>query len=186
MKCRIEGCVNDAGVPGSAMGLCRAHYRRWQRYGDENEPLRRIVSWKGETCSEIGCNNTIEAHGLCENHYKKEHRRKYPGKVSKTAERFRQKRNAKQEKLMGRKRPDSCEICGSEGYGRKPSIVYDHDHQTGEPRGWLCDRCNKVLGLVKDNPELLIKLGIYLRNHNAEINNKAKKKVAKIRLCLAG
>lgn len=32
--CVIEGCCNPAGVPGSARGMCRAHYRRWYRHGD--------------------------------------------------------------------------------------------------------------------------------------------------------
>ncbi len=61
------------------------------------------------------------------------------------------------EKIAGRKRPENCELCGAMG-----KICFDHDHQTGKFRGWLCVRCNLVLGMVKDNIELLEKLKQYL------------------------
>lgn len=32
--CLIDGCDRDSGVPGTARGYCRAHYNRWQKYGD--------------------------------------------------------------------------------------------------------------------------------------------------------
>lgn len=31
----------------------------------------------------------------------------------------------------------------------------DHDHKTGEFRGWLCHDCNKALGFFKDDTKLL-------------------------------
>lgn len=65
----------------------------------------------------------------------------------------------KLEKKAGRKRSDSCEICGS-----MERICFDHDHKTGKFRGWICDRCNVVLGRVKDSKDLLIKLKEYLEN----------------------
>lgn len=42
-------------------------------------------------------------------------------------------------------------------------ICFDHDHATGAPRGWLCDRCNKVLGLVQDRVALLIDMAVYIK-----------------------
>jgi hypothetical protein len=63
------------------------------------------------------------------------------------------------EKLAGRSRPEYCEICGAMG-----RIDFDHDHLTGIFRGWICRRCNLVLGLVKDNSELLVALSNYLQN----------------------
>jgi len=32
--CVLDDCAREAGLPGTARGLCHAHYRRWQRYGD--------------------------------------------------------------------------------------------------------------------------------------------------------
>lgn len=66
---------------------------------------------------------------------------------------------------MGRPRPSCCELCHEPGYGRKPAIVFDHDHATGKPRGWLCDRCNKMLGMARDDERLLRKLADYLEAH---------------------
>ena len=63
------------------------------------------------------------------------------------------------EKLMGRKMPEQCEICGSMG-----TICFDHDHITGLARGWLCKRCNFALGLVKDNTETLEEMVRYLKS----------------------
>jgi hypothetical protein len=166
MKCCVEGCNNQAGVPGSARGLCRAHYRRWQRYGTELEPSRRVVSWRGEKCAEVGCDNPIEAHGLCENHYKTATRRNNPEAQKKRNLAFKRRVRAKQEIKMGRPRPSHCELCGADGKGphghKWVGIVFDHCHKTGTPRGWLCDRCNKVLGLVKDDIALLGRMISYL------------------------
>lgn len=164
--CSVSGCPNEANVPGSARGLCRAHYRRWQRYGDEMEPLRKVVSWAGEICCEAGCDKPVMCHGLCENHYAVVRRRNDPEAQARRNKAFKARTRASQEEKMGRPRPKYCELCKQEGYGRKPSIVYDHDHKTGLPRGWLCDRCNKMLGLAKDSTVLLKKMIRYLESHN--------------------
>lgn len=72
---------------------------------------------------------------------------------------FQERRNTQREVAAGRPRPDLCEVC-NELHIR---IVWDHDHETGEFRGWICDRCNRVLGLVYDNPHLLQQLSDYLK-----------------------
>lgn len=43
-------------------------------------------------------------------------------------------------------------------------LCVDHDHNTGKIRGLLCDSCNKALGLLKDDPNILSNLIIYLKN----------------------
>lgn len=170
--CSVEGCTNQTGVSGSARGLCRAHYHRRQRYGTELEPSRKVVSWQDEKCAEIECDKPIEAHGLCKNHYKTARRRNDPEAQKKRNLAFKQRTSDKKEKLMGRPRATHCEICSADGkgpFGHKwVGIVYDHDHETDVPRGWLCDRCNKVLGLVKDNPEHLQQLTGYLEKFFAK------------------
>lgn len=63
----------------------------------------------------------------------------------------------------GRPKPEVCDVCGGKGnYQGKERICFDHCHQTGEFRGWLCDTCNLLLGKARDNPELLRKLADYL------------------------
>ena len=51
-----------------------------------------------------------------------------------------------------------CELCGTD-----KNIVYDHDHETCEFRGWLCNPCNRGLGQCGDNiPGLLKRLNYLL------------------------
>jgi hypothetical protein len=68
---------------------------------------------------------------------------------------------------IGRNKPSVCDICGET---RPPRQIHlDHCHQQGHARGWLCQRCNFVLGEVKDNTHLLRKLISYLdRNVNCQ------------------
>jgi hypothetical protein len=60
--------------------------------------------------------------------------------------------------LAGRPRPNSCEACGEEG-----RIMFDHCHTRGHFRGWICGKCNTVLGFVKDDTSRLLKLAAYLK-----------------------
>ena len=75
-------------------------------------------------------------------------------------ERWHTKRLAGQERIAGRPRPDLCEVCGELNL----RIVFDHCHAAGHFRGWICDRCNKVLGMVKDSDLILNQLVRYLKN----------------------
>jgi Recombination endonuclease VII len=69
-----------------------------------------------------------------------------------------QRQAQKREEIAGRPKPELCEICGELNI----RIVFDHCHRRGHFRGWICDRCNRVLGLVKDSPKLLSLLQKYL------------------------
>jgi hypothetical protein len=52
-----------------------------------------------------------------------------------------------------------CQICGS-----SDQLAIDHDHETGEVRGCLCQPCNKGLGFFKDDPERLLAAVQYLHD----------------------
>ena len=69
---------------------------------------------------------------------------------------------AVKERKATRPRPDHCECCGVPANTLKKALCFDHDHATGEFRGWLCHQCNMVLGLVHDSCERLQMLSNYL------------------------
>ena len=56
----------------------------------------------------------------------------------------------------------SCKVCGAPEIELGKKLCMDHNHDTGEFRGWLCSRCNKILGLAKDNEDVLFALTEYL------------------------
>jgi len=93
-----------------------------------------------------------------------------PDAVKRQRERYKAKQEAKLVLQAGRPRPDACELCGE-----KSKTVFDHCHLKGHFRGWLCDRCNRVLGSVNDNVILLQRMINYLTENkekqNADINS---------------
>lgn len=66
------------------------------------------------------------------------------------------------ELIAGRPKPAVCEVCGD----GQNEIVFDHNHRTGNFRGWLCQPCNKAIGHANDNTETLSKLIRYLEIHS--------------------
>jgi len=65
---------------------------------------------------------------------------------------------------------NKCAICGnkekskdSKGMIRQLSV--DHNHQTSEVRGLLCNNCNRLLGNAEDNPKLLQQAIVYLEKY---------------------
>lgn len=54
-----------------------------------------------------------------------------------------------------------CEMCGE----MPTRLVVDHDHDTNEVRGLICDRCNHFLGIVETKPNTIKQAETYLANH---------------------
>ncbi len=51
----------------------------------------------------------------------------------------------------------TCPICTKTTISGISKIVLDHNHQTGEVRGYLCESCNTGIGRFDDDPELIKK-----------------------------
>ena len=64
------------------------------------------------------------------------------------------------------KQDGKCAICGTkEGTRRSAkSLAIDHCHDTGQIRGLLCQPCNTVLGMFKDDIDLFNKAIKYLQS----------------------
>ena len=65
------------------------------------------------------------------------------------------------EKRAGKKRPEVCEICEENG-----KIVFDHNHNTGKFRGWICGKCNVAIGMVSEDTDKLFRIIKYLESRN--------------------
>lgn len=65
----------------------------------------------------------------------------------------------------------ACAICsklnGSDKHNgeRTKQLSVDHDHSTGAVRGLLCNDCNRAIGQLKEDPELLRRAADYLEFH---------------------
>ncbi len=66
------------------------------------------------------------------------------------------------------KRPELGTPCYSCGRTDK-KLVFDHDHETLEHRGWLCDNCNRSIGMLGDTIESLERTIKYLREGNLHV-----------------
>lgn len=64
---------------------------------------------------------------------------------------------------MYRKQEGKCKICGD----FYKVLHIDHNHSTGDVRGFLCPTCNIGLGLFKDSPKSLINAAKYLKEADA-------------------
>lgn len=62
-----------------------------------------------------------------------------------------------------------CAACQQPEYGEnqhgRMSLAADHNHDTMEPRGLLCHRCNRALGLLGDDPGRVEQLARYRRRY---------------------
>lgn len=48
-----------------------------------------------------------------------------------------------------------CKICGLHQSDIGKTLSVDHNHETGQVRGLLCQRCNTVIGMARDNIDIL-------------------------------
>lgn len=64
-----------------------------------------------------------------------------------------------EEALQLKDSSNGCEVCGNN------PVVIDHCHSSGKVRGLLCNKCNQALGSLNDDPNIIYKLGDYMRKH---------------------
>ena len=59
-----------------------------------------------------------------------------------------------------------CDNCGR----TDKKLVFDHDHETLEHRGWLCDNCNRSIGMLGDTIESLERTILYLKRKKSYVS----------------
>ena len=150
----LTGNPNTYHFPKGNQWRFKKGEKRWTgRKHTEESKKKMSESAKGKVFTEEHRKHLSEAR--IRGNYKGERSPKWKGGIK------RDYHLIKLEKIAGRKKPQECEICGAIG-----KICFDHDHDTSEFRGWICARCNLILGQVKDNSELLIALVKYLIKQN--------------------
>lgn len=80
----------------------------------------------------------------------------------------------KREKNASRPRSEKCEICLK--LPTKKGIVWDHDHITNEFRGWICSKCNTLLGMCNDEIAVLKNAIKYLKKYEKQKDNTIMRK----------
>ena len=59
-----------------------------------------------------------------------------------------------------------CPICKDPScQSKNKSLVVDHNHKTGRVRDVLGNKCNIVIGMVKEDPNILKSIVMYLFKH---------------------
>ena len=67
---------------------------------------------------------------------------------------------------MLEKQDYKCAICNDEDEVEGRRLAIDHCHTSGKIRGLLCGKCNRAIGLLKDNTKLLTNAIKYLGASN--------------------
>lgn len=90
--------------------------------------------------------------------YQREWQRRYRAKLGSTVSGLRDnyRLSLEEARAVAEQKGDDCDICD-----RQARLCYDHDHETGRFRGWLCYRCNHGLHMLEDT-ELLAAARNYL------------------------
>jgi hypothetical protein len=58
-----------------------------------------------------------------------------------------------------------CAICRSQTPKGPGRWHIDHDHVTGQVRGLLCNNCNRGIGFLEDDPEVIKRAAAYVAKH---------------------
>lgn len=187
--CSQEGC----GRSHKTAGLCGPHYERWRRGADLSTPVRQYE--RGERiCKVDGCERERDGSATyCGMHQNRVYWRGEPGpaepkiaarghaiwntpnhrrgvsnlwKFGLTSETF--------DELLAAQ-GGRCAVCGTDDPkgNRVSTWTVDHDHTCcpGKRscgrcvRGLLCNRCNRAVGLLGDDPAALAAAAAYLRRH---------------------
>lgn len=145
--CSADGCTNKV--------LPSKHRRRgyWNKYCSRN--CYYNSGRRKEYCTRCGLPKTAEGTQLNKRGQRVPRWRCRP---CDSLNRWKQRHGID---LKGVERASHCEACGEE-FNKSRKRVMDHDHDTDEFRGWLCNNCNSGLGMLKDDPAIVRKLLEYI------------------------
>lgn len=155
---------------------CRKEYRKKTSYM-KNYYSCNIDKWKERQSEQSFKNKKNEARRL-KYANDEEYRNKIKAKVVEYNKRNPNKKTEQHLREYGLTMEDynnmlkaqnnACAICGginnTEIYIRRPLFI-DHNHNTNQIRGLLCDRCNFLIGNARENINILSNAIEYLRRY---------------------
>lgn len=175
-ECSVEGCTAVA----VARTWRRLHYERWRKHGDVQALKVTMGPPRAEMCSIEGCAKAVRARTWCSMHYQRWRIHGDPRTclfpevtnacgidecqrpVHKSGVCYRHHREFT--KLFMVQQEGCCAICKISLATAVRSLVLDHCHKTGRPRGLLCHHCNCGIGFMQDDARLLLAAVDYLQS----------------------
>lgn len=131
--------------PGGARGLCGLCYQRWKKRGDR-EPKLQAIAEQWPTLKSATSTDKAEAQyrkRLAIDQRPAYRKRKY----GMSDEAY---------KAFVAQSDGACVLCWNVGK------YVDHDHKTGKVRGWLCPKCNTLVGYLENTePALFARAMVY-------------------------
>lgn len=97
------------------------------------------------------------------NNYSKEFRAKYPDRAKSIKLKYLYGITLDDYNSMLSTQGGVCAICGVPP--DKKRLHVDHSHSKGFVRGLLCGRCNRVIGAINEEREILFKMAEYLESY---------------------
>ncbi|MDM4722765.1 endonuclease VII domain-containing protein [Micromonospora sp. WMMA1363] len=142
--CKVEGCGRDRTAGGDGQH-CQMHRKRVLRRGSAGGAERERAPFGQAEWSKTNIRrrkNLLDWYGM-------------------TIEEYAQ---------LLVKQDGRCAVCRSISPGSNRarsdlSFCVDHDHVTGHVRGLLCQACNRAIGMLKDDPDIIEAAARYVRRH---------------------
>lgn len=160
--------IPECGRPHLTHGWCSTHYARWRTKGDPGDA--NLLRTPGDPdLSEKRCTRCRLVKPIGEFYFEKRNRddrgawckpcnghetrrREYMRKYGITITQYND---------MVAAQGGLCAVCSE----RPPKLVIDHCHKSGSVRALLCNRCNILLGVADDRPDLLNAALSFLGRH---------------------
>lgn len=142
--CKVDGCGQPRQGGGDGT-YCPMHRRRLVRRGEAGEADRQRAPFGEAVWDQPDVRrgkNLFSAYGLTVDEY---------------------------DRLLA-KQGGRCAVCRTDTPGNRRTrairaFCVDHDHVTGHVRGLLCSACNRAIGMLKDDPDVIEAALKYVRRY---------------------
>ncbi len=167
-KCKliksIELFSRSSSRPDGRYDWCKACEKEWRELNKETRKANRIKYYQlNKETIKAKTHARYEKNKVAQLAYGKAYRNSHPDLHIRLKYGLRQK----EYNVLLAIQNNSCWLCERNFKDIKPykkgkNICVDHDHITNKVRGLACGKCNWLIGLANDSPELLHKIAINL------------------------